>query len=326
MKMIQSTTLLLLPLLLSAISLSGREGEAIRADAGLPSKASCKDCHKSYFDEWKQSVHSKSWTDPVYQAALKRRKRKESCYSCHVPDSVLARAPKKPVARSGEFHAGITCVSCHKIGDKIAGPFGAKTEAHESIQHEYFGGKDSGLCLTCHDKNVGPVRALGKSFLATKKAKAGKTCQHCHMPKMKRSIANDPKTGEAEGPVRKARSHALQGPSNPKFLAKAFNLRVEGPREGKATMSLENKAGHRIPALKLRNFQVKFFVLGEDGKELWSKSRLLEGGRRNFLEAESSLDQEVDLPAEWKTMQVTVHHLLNGKDLGQIYQAEKKRE
>ncbi len=315
------------PVLLASVGLiveSPEDETPLTPIAGT--RASCKDCHKVYFDEWKQSLHARSWTDPIYQAAIKRRKRKESCYSCHVPDSVVARAPKKPKARSGDFHSGITCESCHRVGDKIGGPFGAKTTAHESVQHEYYGGKSSTLCLSCHNTNVGPVRALGKSFAATKKAKSGRTCQHCHMPDLERPIANDPQTGKPEGKERKARSHLILGPSDPKFVAKAFALRVEGPKDGKATLFLENKAGHRIPSLKIRQFQVRFTVTAEDGRELWSKSRLLEGGRRNFLEAESSLDQEVSLPEGWKTMRVTVNHLLDGKDLGPVFQAKKERE
>lgn len=325
---IHPSMLLLALLLLGTAALAetdARSPDEIHSSL-VGSQASCKDCHRTYYEEWKKSQHAEAWNSPLYQTAIKTRKRKESCYACHVPDSVIEQAPKKPKARADDFHSGITCESCHRVGDKIGGPFGAKTQAHESVKHDFFGGKDSGLCLACHDTNVGPVRALGKSFAATKKAKQGKTCQHCHMPKRERTIANDPETGKPTGEKRKARSHLILGPSDPEFLAKAFGLGVSGPKDGVAILQLQNRAGHRIPSLKLRNFQVKFAVLAEDGKELWSKERLLEGGRRNFLEAESSLDQEVPLPEGWMTMQVTVHHILDGKDLGQVFQGQKKRE
>ncbi len=247
-------------------------------DKALPldNPKACAECHPRQYDEWKSSLHSQSWVDEAYQRALKHKRRPQSCYACHIPGSVLGRLPKRPRSRVERKEHGISCSSCHIKENKVHGPFGSKTEAHPTVQSPVFAKGSSELCISCHKTKVGPVLPLAKDFLASPLPKKGKTCMSCHMAKIERSMAVDPKTGKAVGPKRKGRSHAIQGPTHPKFLGHAFLLEaVFGP--DKTILTLKNRAGHRIPGLLMRAFQVVLTAHDAKGKTLWTKKSLISG-------------------------------------------------
>jgi hypothetical protein len=55
----------------------------------------CSGCHMDIFNQWKGSMHSNSWTDPVYRAALNlmsqfsHGKIDNFCMGCHTPIGVV---------------------------------------------------------------------------------------------------------------------------------------------------------------------------------------------------------------------------------------------
>ena len=218
--------------------------------------ADCGRCHAEIHDEWHGSAHGRAWTDPIYQRTLDGLEHPERCHGCHVPDSVLGRLGRPPRPRDGDLDAGVTCVACHQDrSGAIAGPFGAKTDAHATIAHPAF--KEAGstaLCSSCHDLRIGPVLPLARDFEAAGLADRGKSCIGCHMPRMLRPIAVDPDTGEPTGPERRGRSHALRGPSDPDFAASAFKIAVRAVDERSIELALGNRAGHRVPGLVGRRF------------------------------------------------------------------------
>ena len=106
--------------------------------------ATCGKCHKDHYDEWHGRSHANAWVDPIYQAELKTKSKPESCHACHIPSEVLKRLGKKPEVRKELLDDGVGCVACHKVGDTIHGPFGAKTDAHPSEKDAVFEGANPG--------------------------------------------------------------------------------------------------------------------------------------------------------------------------------------
>jgi hypothetical protein len=73
------------------------------------------------------------------------------------------------------------------------------------------------------------------------------------------------KGAEAGATERPGRSHAIQTPRDPAFLALAFepSARVEG---GKTIVKIQNHAGHRVPGLIGRRVEFQVEVLDAGGK------------------------------------------------------------
>lgn len=236
----------------------------------------CGECHVAIYKEWQKSKHSQAWTNEVYQAQLKKKKEAHpnkadqvACYDCHIPQSVLKRLGKKPRRRKNEkqFHEGITCVSCHELDGKIHGPYGSKTDAHPVEKNPVFTPQNVyGLCASCHDRNIGPVLAVGRDFKKARLEAQGKSCIGCHMQEVERHIAVNA-LGNPTGEKRKGRSHHILGPGDPEFLASAFKLSAR--KNGKdVEVVVANEAGHKVPALELRRFRFHVRQLNASGEEL----------------------------------------------------------
>ncbi len=293
-------------------------GETLQDKAPTLNKPkACAECHPKQYDEWKGTLHAKSWVDETYQQALKHKRRPRSCYACHIPASVLERLPKRPRPRAELKDAGISCSSCHVKEGVIQGNLGVKTDAHPSAKSPVFAKGSSQLCISCHKSKVGPVLPVAKDFLASPLPKKGKTCMSCHMGKVMRSIAVDPKTGKDQGPKRKGRSHSIHGPTDAKFLAHAFRLQAVFGKE-KTQIQIQNRAGHRIPGLLMRAFQVEVLALDGKGKTLWSKRSLI-SGKASLAFGEALHFQAPKAAA----IQAKVSHLFSAgkgiKNLGIIY-------
>ncbi len=243
---------------------------------GFTTAKECGTCHPTIYKEWQESAHSRAWTNEVYQQKLKEKreatksKREPTvCYDCHIPQSVLARLGRKPRRRKDQktFHEGVTCVACHEHNGKIHGPFGSKTDAHPVEKNPVFTTKNVvTLCKSCHNTNIGPVLKVVKDFEGSGLAAKGESCIGCHMTEVERHIAVNA-LGNPIGQKRKGRSHRILGPRDPEFLASAFKL--QSKRNGKdIDVIVENKAGHKVPALTLRRFVFHVRQLDKNGAEL----------------------------------------------------------
>ncbi|MBK8974460.1 MAG: hypothetical protein IPM29_00895 [Planctomycetes bacterium] len=251
---------------------AGLAVEPVRATAGPAGAATagCADCHVAIHDEWRESRHGAAWRDPAYQRALRDRARPERCHGCHAPQPVQERLGRQPWARDAERDHGVDCAACHAWRGRIAGPFGAATDAHDSVAHPAFRPDGSiALCGSCHDTTIGPVLALARDFRDAQLAERGKSCIGCHMPAVTRAIATDGADGAPLGPERRGRSHALRGPGDPEFCATAFKLGVEVVQAAGAEwleLSVGNRAGHRVPGLTTRSFHFRLQPLTADGR------------------------------------------------------------
>ena len=85
---------------------------------GWTSAAVCGECHQAIHAVWSQSLHSKSWVNPVFQAGYQRtidrygKTKAQLCLTCHAPTVRFTEdyGVQQPITAEG-----ITCDFCHSI-------------------------------------------------------------------------------------------------------------------------------------------------------------------------------------------------------------------
>lgn len=240
------------------------------------SEDACVACHPDVAREWASTAHALAWVDEVYQEQLADKKKPETCWGCHAPKPLLAGdLASKPSARTDARHLGITCASCHLGADgKVLGPRGTQTKAHVSEASEIFTtGRSNALCISCHRFTVGPVIGVAKDFDAAGLEAAGFSCVGCHLQDVEMEFATP--NGDEDPPVRAGKSHALQTPRDPAFLAAAFELALVQEDAG-TVVSVRNRAGHRVPGLIGRGIEFQVRALDDGGRELAVKKLVLD--------------------------------------------------
>ena len=277
---------------------------------------SCWGCHETIAEEWALTQHAHAWIDPVYQKAIADKRRPQSCHGCHIPSPLHEMPPerfgRKPRPRAEEvekLHFGVSCRSCHQGPDgTILGPWGAPTDAHTSVKSEHFvEGGSNALCLACHRTTVGPVIGIGKDFELGGLPEREMSCVACHMQAVERPAATDDDDNPTQ--VRPGRSHLLQTPRDPAFLASSFDLsaRVEGEE---TVLTIANRAGHRVPGLVERRLVMKATALGGGGAELSTGEHTIDDVA--YLPLEGSVDLRLQGIAT--AVRVTGDHLPPGSE------------
>ena len=245
-------------------------------------EVSCAQCHEEIAREWGASLHAQAWNDEVFQEELSSVRRKKSCHGCHAPLPMLGTdLSARPQVRPMWQDHGVDCRACHLGPDgAIHGPDGAPSSGHTSVKDAAFTDEGSNaMCISCHRVSIGPVIGIAKDFEDEALAGRGLTCVGCHMAPVERSMAIDDATGEPL-PARKGRSHALQTPRDPAFLAQSFRLEAERTDEG-ALLRVHNRAGHRVPGLEDRRMVFEVELLDASG-EVLSEGELVVS-RREYL-------------------------------------------
>ena len=261
----------------------------------------CAECHAQETEEWAGTAHAIAWVDEHYREDMAGRKRPELCHGCHIPEPLSAsskpgKAPQPRDESVEPLHFGITCNTCHLGSDgSMLGPHGSDTDAHATTRSDLMTAPGSnGLCSSCHSTNIGPVVGIAKDFAKARLAERGMSCVECHFQLL-----------EGEGPNgRPKRSHALQTPRDPAFLARAFQpaAKVEG---GRTIVVLTNMAGHRVPGLQGREIEFTARVLDGAGGELASAECTFDV--RTFLPVDSA--HEIALDAVGATVQLVGRHV-----------------
>lgn len=171
----------------------------------------CGGCHTEIYKQWKGSMHSNAWTDPIYRAALNHVSKKtggkvdELCMGCHTPVGVVTgEANPAGVGMSDIANRGVQCDVCHNISETQGigngayvltpklhgrplkfGPFkDAKSPYHDtaySVLHTR-----SEFCGQCHNVthpfNRLPIERTYSEWKDSAYAGQGIQCQDCHMP------------------------------------------------------------------------------------------------------------------------------------------------
>jgi hypothetical protein len=137
----------------------------------------CGKCHVAAYNEWYQSDHAKAYVNPHFRKATGDYAF-ENCIGCHAPKSEVT--DETPTARAAGREDGVTCVSCHLKGGKLAGPVtptGVIKPHPIEVDEEFY--RSSAICGGCHE---GTLREWN-SVKADKK-----TCQQCHMQPVTREV------------------------------------------------------------------------------------------------------------------------------------------
>jgi Cytochrome c554 and c-prime len=186
----------------------------------------CSGCHMDIFNQWKGSMHSNSWTDPVYRAALSlmsgfsHGKIDNFCMGCHTPIGVVTHEASPAGKNMSEGAVqGVQCEVCHNVS-RISGigngayvltpqlhgrplKFGPYKDAVSPIHDTAYSQlhTQSEFCSDCHDVthpfNRLPVERTYSEWRDSTYAGKGIQCQDCHMK---------PAPGRAS-PIGKEREH-----------------------------------------------------------------------------------------------------------------------
>ncbi|HSB80773.1 MAG TPA: cytochrome c family protein [Candidatus Methylomirabilis sp.] len=170
----------------------------------------CGGCHIEIYSQWKGSMHSNSWTDPVYRAALNAiskasgGKADKFCMGCHTPVGVVTgEATPSGKGMSAVADRGVQCEVCHNISKSTGigngayvltpklygrplkfGPFNdAISPYHDTAYSKLH--TQSEFCGQCHDVthpfNHLPVERTYSEWRDSVYAGMGVHCQDCHM-------------------------------------------------------------------------------------------------------------------------------------------------
>lgn len=171
-----------LSLLFVAAFFAGCASEEFRmlttVEERYPPASKCGKCHIEIYEEWKQSVHSRSYSNDAFRHATNEYSFQD-CLGCHSPISIHSSGV--PATRNIARDEGVTCASCHINQGTLTGPIDptAAIVPHAvGVEKGFF--KASALCGACHQGTFDEWRQA--------KMDNKKNCQDCHMPEVKRKV------------------------------------------------------------------------------------------------------------------------------------------
>ncbi len=223
-------------------------------ETDFPSAKECGACHPRQFEEWSMSMHAYAQHSPIFERFNLTLVERTGgtigtfCTRCHTPigTTLGENESTRNVNRSRISREGVTCVVCHRKKNGqyksngrinltpggvfegcIYGPFdsdSASLGSHNSKKNTYL--KSSQFCGECHDVTSPQGVRLEEAFSEwhnSPAAKAGVTCQSCHMgqtpgramPDWQRPlarVAKVPGVKDEKIPLRRISSHIFAGP------------------------------------------------------------------------------------------------------------------
>lgn len=266
----------------------------------------CVRCHAGVHAGWKLSMHSVSWVDPEVQEVWTHLGKPDGCKDCHLPLAEARSAPRKGVTAydltlAGE---GVTCAVCHVRDGVVLAPHPGGSRAPDGkpphpVRHEPTLG-EAAFCAGCH-QSQGPAkgRAVYDTFAewqTSRYAKAGVTCQTCHMP-------TKPDVDRA-GELSKYHTHHFRGSHADPMLMEALDVVVQGDKPVyargdtvKATVRVTNGgAGHRVPTgSPLHGVEITVGIADGRGEFLSQEQRWLRRDVKSFVPFEEGEDTRLDV-------------------------------
>ena len=274
--------------------------------SGFAAAQTCN-CHSQFLQEWQESMHAKALTDPLYKTKLAEANAGTNgaigpfCLKCHGPVGTMTGqlATIDPKKASGQ---GISCTFCHQVTGPssptnnvslMVDPSGVyraqiatPTAPHPTAQSAFH--SSAQLCGSCHNVahpgNGLPVESTYSEWLASPQAKAGVTCQDCHMSQTPGQIGPSMGWAAGGGPQRPifhmTFAGAQVGLGNPvlatAMLQTAATVKLETPgimegaKTSSATVTITNVgAGHNLPTglTEVREMWLQVTFVAPDGKE-----------------------------------------------------------
>jgi hypothetical protein len=174
--------------------------------------SSCRICHEKQYAQHQESLHARSFSDPVFQAQYFKEllplvgdnpemaKEADRCIACHSPVSFQKKKGRAGPERAFEESlSGVVCDFCHRVGAYKGaqpgggnfmsspgamkfGPFKVKNPDWHHIYHELQ--TKSEFCAICHNdaNHLGlEIKSTFTEWQASPYAKRGIQCQDCHM-------------------------------------------------------------------------------------------------------------------------------------------------
>lgn len=257
------------------------------ADTQYPSAKVCGECHPRQFEQWSISSHAYANLSPMFNKFEQKINDLASgtishfCVRCHASVGT-ALGERREIAwwdRAPAAREGITCVTCHRVGDGYGKTNAARRITPGDIHEPVFGPFDSTggikaisnamkwgilvspdqpdregflrihqaaiqsdflakseFCVSCHQVQVHPgikLETVWEEYRSSPAAKAGLTCQDCHM-----STSPGQPSGFATGPAavvngfsprmdRPLTDHSFIGPGYPISHPGLFPFRME---------------------------------------------------------------------------------------------------
>ncbi len=184
----------------------------------------CKICHQEIYNQWKGSMHSNAWKDPVFQALWKigddetAGAIRNHCSGCHSPigtagEEVNFDPARKMFGASEIAEKGVQCDFCHTViestwrdtptaepqnGSLIMNPGNVKRGPYKDSDSPGHDTAYSGLhtsaefCGSCHHvfhpvTNF-PIERTYDEWKRSVYARAGIVCQDCHMMPVEKAV------------------------------------------------------------------------------------------------------------------------------------------
>ncbi|MFQ5862447.1 MAG: multiheme c-type cytochrome [Candidatus Brocadiales bacterium] len=251
--------------------------ELVERGERAPTSERCGECHIAIYNEWKESPHARSFSNPEFREATYDY-RFDFCLGCHAPESVYTlpilggrAASTRPVLRQAKREEGVNCNGCHLTEDcKLAGPLEARAPHPISEAHGLY--KRSVLCGTCHEGTFKEWQAISKEDK--------KSCQECHMPSVQKKLIQD-------APWRwlfhnkATKRHTFSSEDGLKALKEPINIKLEELQmaglDAAGVVELENLSVlHSIPTGDYGYREVVLSIEIEDSS-----------GKKNLLKEES---------------------------------------
>lgn len=210
------------------------------------SASACGLCHAAQFDAWSESLHARALSAGVLgQLDAFDRETQRDCLLCHAPrEDVVERWLDGGLGAAGHL-AGVDCATCHVRHRVRFGPRALAETPHGPVQAlPLF--RDAAFCAPCHQFDASGLSVNGKPLENTyvewrdsRYARAGVTCQACHMPQGRHGFKgiHDPETTRAglrvqawrlaEG-LRAAAGNLGAGHALPTYVTPRILIRLEG--------------------------------------------------------------------------------------------------
>jgi len=221
----------------------------------------CGECHVRIYEEWQTSMHAKAYTNPYFQAYLKKDDYHYSCYYCHtqLEDQIEFKIvgfidddPNRPILDLNENFdrglrdEGVTCATCHVANGMIYGPYGDADAPHPVEFAPKF--RTTAVCEKCHEVpqskfmfyKSNPCGTVDEYNNGPYKAK-GITCQKCHMPSQLKTLTRSSKI------FRQVGEHTFKGGHSKEMIKKALLIDVKKLGEKFELTVMNNGAGHAFP-------------------------------------------------------------------------------
>ncbi len=214
---------------------------------GLPNlrAETCGACHQAIYREWKVSTHHRAWSDPQFQAELKKSRGGHGggdgggerddvgwmCVNCHTPlinqqERLVVELADDNIGKptyvdNPDFspklkEEGITCAGCHVRDGTVYGPWGDTDAPHPTAKDPDLRSEQN--CVRCHQaeaqwpsRNLACFFTTGQEWESSKYSEQDRHCQSCHMPKVERRLV-----AGSETPKRTTRRHWFGGSLVPK--------------------------------------------------------------------------------------------------------------